>query len=200
MAIGRSALVACQDATTTTPRKQTKGAARGDAFVSNTGDYFSCSTGRQGRQKKDSREGRFRSDGLTYHLPRRRRSPSPCARFTSGTICAYERRLCRAFLGGCGSFSLGSTSFYPQRIAHSYPSQAKVQEWISRRPEFLYELLRLETLLPQDVACSACKSPAVYRCLSCFPSEVVCEGCLVSRHSRTPLHSIQVCSAGARCV
>ena len=81
-------------------------------------------------------------------------------------------------------------------IAHSCSFQTKVQEWISRRPEFLYELLRLEAPSPQDTACSTRKSPAEYQCLNCFPSEVVCGGCLLSRHSSTPLHSIQVCSTG----
>ena len=81
--------------------------------------------------------------------------------------------------------------------SHSRSSQAKVQEWISHCPEFLYELLRLECLLPRDVSCSACKppakSPAEYRCLSCVSGGLVCKDCLLSRHSVAPLHSIQVC-------
>ena len=79
-------------------------------------------------------------------------------------------------------------------ISRSYPSQAKVEEWIPHRPEFLYELLRLECLVPQNMACSKCQSPAEYCCLSCVSKEVVCKACLLSRHSTTPLHNVQVCS------
>ena len=74
----------------------------------------------------------------------------------------------------------------------THPSQTKAQEWISHRPEFLYELLRLEAFFPQDESCSVCKSPAEYCCLTCFSQEVMCKGCLISRHSNNPLHSIQV--------
>ena len=77
--------------------------------------------------------------------------------------------------------------------SHSDFSQTKVQEWIPRRAEFLYELLRLECLPPQNMSCSACKSPANYRCLSCFTAEVMCKGCLLSHHSIAPLHNVQVC-------
>ena len=82
--------------------------------------------------------------------------------------------------------------FFCHVISHSRPSQAKVQEWISHRPEFLYELLSLEALSPQALSCSACQSSAEYRCLSCFTKAVVCRGCLLSRHSIAPLHNIQV--------
>ena len=74
----------------------------------------------------------------------------------------------------------------------TYPSQTKAQEWISHRPEFLYELLRQEAFFPQDASCSVCKSLAEYRCITCYSKEVMCKGCLISCHSNNPLHSIQV--------
>ena len=95
---------------------------------------------------------------------------------------------------GYASRSVSVSLFFVCHVTtHPRSSQTKIQEWISHRPEFLYELLRLEAPSPHNMECSACKSPAEYRCLSCFPRGVMCKDCLLFHHSDTPLHSIQVC-------
>lgn len=74
--------------------------------------------------------------------------------------------------------------------------QAEVEQWIPHRTEFLHELLRLEAPPPKNPACATCKSSGEYRCLGCFTGdagELVCKGCLLSRHANNPFHEVQVC-------
>ncbi|KAH7903909.1 hypothetical protein BJ138DRAFT_1019877, partial [Hygrophoropsis aurantiaca] len=59
---------------------------------------------------------------------------------------------------------------------------------------YLDELLRLEgrgsgVLTPQ---CSCCHQvEGTYRCEDCFGTELTCQSCLVSSHTRTPLHRVE---------
>jgi hypothetical protein len=74
----------------------------------------------------------------------------------------------------------------------SHTLQAKLAEWIPHRQETLSEFLRLEAPPSTTPLCFECQEPAVYRCLGCYSGEMTCQGCLVSSHSRVPLHPVEV--------
>ena len=77
-------------------------------------------------------------------------------------------------------------------LIHQHISQAKLLEWIPHREETLNELFRMEAPQSTTPTCLKCQEPAVYRCLDCYSAEMMCQTCLVSTHSQTPLHSAQV--------
>lgn len=80
----------------------------------------------------------------------------------------------------------------PATSPRTHILQALLFEWIPHRPEYLNEHLRLEAPQSATHLCGGCQGPAVYRCLDCFSSEMMCQSCIVSSHAHLPLHIIQV--------
>ena len=184
----RSALAPCHHATIILSHKTEKGPYR-NALLCNQRDNFRCSGRRPPGQEADCRRDDGRPPYSASHLPRRRLFP-----FTSELLQPLRQ----------AKYAWGTTTYSYQSFSiseyHTCPPcrhsltrfQAKIQEWIPHRTEFLHELLRLEAL-PGAMSCAGCGSSAVYRCISCFLGELLCEGCLVLRHANAPLHKVQVC-------
>ncbi|TDL14310.1 hypothetical protein BD410DRAFT_734277, partial [Rickenella mellea] len=68
-----------------------------------------------------------------------------------------------------------------------------LMEWSRLRDIFLDELIRLDGLGTQSapMVCASCPKEGSYRCLDCFDSRVVCDGCMCALHMHHPLHRIE---------
>ncbi|TFK67072.1 hypothetical protein BDN72DRAFT_879900 [Pluteus cervinus] len=65
--------------------------------------------------------------------------------------------------------------------------------WMKVRDNFLDEFSRLDGRGGQtDVLCKGCQTgQALFRCRSCFSGDLLCSGCMVSRHRENPLHWVE---------
>lgn len=72
--------------------------------------------------------------------------------------------------------------------------QAKIEEWLPHRKEYLEELLRREAPTAKFTrkSCDECQASATFRCVECFGGEAMCERCILADHVSHPLHSITV--------
>jgi hypothetical protein len=67
--------------------------------------------------------------------------------------------------------------------------------WIPLIPSFLDELVRRDGPGSQllDAPCVSCaQSPALFRCLECFSSPLLCQACMLDAHLQAPFHRVQV--------
>jgi hypothetical protein len=64
------------------------------------------------------------------------------------------------------------------------------EEWCAMRTPFLQVLLKGE--YPAcGLTCSRCDEPGEYRCLECFPGNLLCSVCIIQCHEHVPLHRIE---------
>ncbi|TDL14508.1 hypothetical protein BD410DRAFT_733990, partial [Rickenella mellea] len=68
-----------------------------------------------------------------------------------------------------------------------------LMEWSRLRDVFIDEIIRLDGLGFQSLpmVCALCPKEGLYRCLDCFDSHVVCDGCMCASHKHHPLHRIE---------
>lgn len=68
--------------------------------------------------------------------------------------------------------------------------------WLPFRDVFLDEFLRHDGFADHEKRCTTCERSGdhiLYKCTQCFGPMIHCKDCLVSSHSRLPLHKILVC-------
>ena len=93
---------------------------------------------------------------------------------------------------GAQSRSVSVSASYFCHVIFFIFFQTRIREWIPHRGVFLHEVLRREAPPPNNPSCATCISSPEYRCLTCVPKQLVCKGCLLSRHTRVPFHKVQV--------
>lgn len=65
--------------------------------------------------------------------------------------------------------------------------------WIPLRDEYLDETMRLEGRGDASDECAECRTAgATLQCEDCIGNQLVCPGCCVLHHQRSPLHRIKV--------
>ena len=79
----------------------------------------------------------------------------------------------------------------------SVHSQKKISIWLAHHDLILDELIRQDGHGVQDSSgfCRMCKaSPGLYRCMDCSRGTLLCQTCIVDRHTQlqSPLHQIEV--------
>jgi CxC2 like cysteine cluster associated with KDZ transposases len=72
-----------------------------------------------------------------------------------------------------------------------------ITRWLSDRDTFLAEFHRLEGRGDySSITCLCCgemeNSPALYRCIDCSGTELMCQSCIVLVHKSNPLHRVKV--------
>ena len=68
-------------------------------------------------------------------------------------------------------------------------------EWLAFRPTFLDELLRWDGRgLNTDHVCARCQeaATAMFRCIECFGTPMLCKECLLQMHKHSPFHAVKV--------
>ncbi|TDL14888.1 hypothetical protein BD410DRAFT_704248, partial [Rickenella mellea] len=67
-------------------------------------------------------------------------------------------------------------------------------EWTRQRDEYLDEMIRLDGLGSDSapLSCAYCGLEGRCRCLDCFNSRIMCDGCARSKHKHNPFHRIEV--------
>ena len=93
---------------------------------------------------------------------------------------------------GAQSRSVSVSASYFCHVIFFIFFQTKIREWIPHRGVFLHEVLHREAPPPNNLSCATCILSPEYRCLTCVPKQLVCKGCLLSRHTRVPFHKVQV--------
>ncbi|KAF7797969.1 hypothetical protein EIP86_009176 [Pleurotus ostreatoroseus] len=76
---------------------------------------------------------------------------------------------------------------------HYDTTAAPLSVWLPYRTEYLLEYCRHDGRRGIGDLCDACQEQtSVAKCEDCFVDEVLCEGCVLRRHARNPLHFIKV--------
>jgi hypothetical protein len=80
----------------------------------------------------------------------------------------------------------------------SYISQDEpLLTWLHDRDKYLAELIMMEgrgDALRQERCIQCLDNPAEFRCFDCFGQELFCRSCMISNHTRTPFHVVNVWS------
>ena len=75
---------------------------------------------------------------------------------------------------------------------HDEGPDPQLLDWMkNHRDSYLDELIRHDGR-GGDCLCAMCGSPGLYRCKDCFGFELLCEVCLVGRHTFLPFHRVTV--------
>lgn len=101
------------------------------------------------------------------------------------------------------AMSIRSVDFLLNAHIHLLTSRQDVPllTWLEYRDDYLDALLCHDGRgRYMSSGCAVCGKPdPAYRCRDCTGRDMVCEGCIVSRHKGEPLHVIEVC-AGPFCI
>ncbi|KAJ8591371.1 hypothetical protein M405DRAFT_851366 [Rhizopogon salebrosus TDB-379] len=110
--------------------------------------------------------------------------------------------------GGIGSSSIQQDNYHmameedtftdeelgPQNKRRRAAGDNPLLSWIDHRDMFLHEMLRHAGRgdnITSYVCCACSTGQAIFRCKDCFGSTIYCQGCIVSAHSRSPIHRVE---------